>query len=251
PFQFLLERTVPRGLTKEELERRKEKIELTIRVFDILLLNGRELTNLPLSERRKYLLKVVPAEYLVEGRDCENEVALMKFYEEALAQGLEGIVVKNLNSPYEAGQRTYSWLKLKPERDIIDCTIVKALYGRGKRAGFYSSFLLAVRDPAEKKLYTIGKVSNLPEDTMDALRGIIEQTRVSMDDEGVFVKPFVVVEVTYQEIQETDEYTSGYALRVPKVVRFRSDKKIGEIDSIEKLHKLYEMQYERHPFQSL
>jgi len=251
PFQFLLERTVPRGLTEEELEQRKEKIGVTIRAFDILYLNGMELTNMPLSERRKYLLEVVPTEYLVEGRDCENDVALMKFYEEALAQGLEGIVVKNLDSPYEAGQRTNTWLKLKPERDTIDCTIVKALYGRGKRAGLYSSFLLAVRDPAEKKLYTIGKASNLPEDTMDALRDIVEQMRVSIDDEGVFVKPSVVVEATYQEIQETDEYTSGYALRVPKIVRFRPDKKIEEIDSVEKLHKLYEMQYERHPFQSL
>ncbi|MDH5437668.1 MAG: ATP-dependent DNA ligase [Candidatus Bathyarchaeota archaeon] len=251
PFQFLLERTGPRVLTEEELDRRKEKIGLTIRAFDILYLNGRKLTNLPLSERRKYLLEVVPPKYLVEGRDCENEVTLMKFYEESLAQGLEGIVVKNLNSPYEAGQRTLTWLKLKPERDTIDCTIVKALYGMGKRAGFYSSFLLAVQDPAEKKLYTIGRVSNLPEDTMDALRNIVEQTRVNMDDEGVFVKPSVVVEATYQEIQETDNYTSGYALRVPKIVRFRPDKKIEEIDSVEKLHKLYEMQYERHPFRSL
>ncbi|NIR87968.1 ATP-dependent DNA ligase [Candidatus Bathyarchaeota archaeon] len=251
PFQLLLERTVPRGLSEEELKRRREKIGLTIRAFDILYLNGRELTNLPLSERRKYLLEAVPAEYLVEGRDCESEVALMKFYEEALARGLEGIVVKNLNSSYEAGQRTYTWLKLKPERDTIDCAIVKALYGRGKRAGLYSSFLLAVRDPAEKRLYTIGRVSNLPEDTMEALRDIVEKTRVSVDEEGVFVKPSVVVEATYQEIQETDEYTSGYALRVPKIVRFRPDKKIEEIDSVEKLHKLYEMQYERHPFQSL
>jgi len=251
PFQFLLERTVPMKPPEEELEQRKEKTRVTIRAFDILFLNGRELTDLPLSERRKYLLEVVPAEYLVEGRDCENEVELMKFYEEALNMGLEGIVVKNLNSTYEAGQRTYTWLKLKPERDTIDCTIIKALYGKGRRAGLYSSFLLAVRDPKEKKLYTIGKVSNLPEDTMDMLRDIVEQTRTSQDDEGIFVKPSVVVEATYQEIQETDEYTSGYALRVPKVVRFRPDKKVEEVDNVGKLHKLYEMQYERHPFQSL
>jgi len=251
PFQFLLERTVPGKPSKEEVERRKEKVRVTIRAFDILFLNGRELTDLPLSERRKYLLEVVPAEYIVEGRDCENEVELMKFYEEALRRGLEGIVVKNLNSTYEAGQRTYTWLKLKPERDTIDCTIVKALYGKGRRAGLYSSFLLAVRDPEKKKLYTIGRVSNLPEDAMDVLRDIVEQSKISQDDEGIFVKPSVVVEVTYQEIQETEEYTSGYALRVPKVVRFRLDKKVEEIDNIGKLHKLYELQYERHPFQSL
>jgi DNA ligase-1 len=250
-FQALLERTVPRKLTREELERRKEKIGVTIKAFDILFLNGRELVKLPLSERRRYLLEVVPPEFLADGRNCANEVELMGFYEEALKAGLEGVLVKNLDSIYEVGKRTYTWLKLKPERDTIDCTIVKALYGKGKRAGFYSSFLLAVRDPKEKKLYTIGRVSNLPEKTMETLRDIIEATKISEDEQGVFVKPSVVVEATYQEIQETDEYTSGYALRVPKIVRFRQDKKVEEIDDLAKLHKLYELQYERYPAQSL
>jgi DNA ligase-1 len=159
--------------------------------------------------------------------------------------------VKNLNAPYEIGQRTYTWLKLKPERDTIDCTIVKALYGKGKRAGLYSSFLLAVRDPTEKRLYTIGKVSNLPEEVMDALATIVERTKTSGDDEGVFIKPTVVVEVTYQEIQETEEYTSGFALRVPKIVRFRTDKTVSEVDNVEKLKKLYELQYERYPTQTI
>ncbi|MEM2466649.1 MAG: ATP-dependent DNA ligase [Candidatus Bathyarchaeia archaeon] len=251
PFQVMLERTVPRELTPEELAERMEKVRVTYRAFDILFLNGRELICLPLSERRKYLLEVVPPEYLAEGVECRNEVELMRFYDEALKKGFEGIVVKDLSSPYEIGQRTYTWLKLKPERDTIDCTIVKALYGKGRRAGLYSSFLLAVRDPKEKKLYTIGKVSNLPEQTMDALATVIERTKTSEDDEGVFVKPTVVVEVTYQEIQETDEYTSGYALRVPKIVRFRTDKTIEEIDTIDKLKKLYELQYERYPIQSI
>jgi len=242
---------VPRELTPEELEGRREKVKVTIKAFDILFLNGQKLVDLTLSMRRKYLLEIVPAEYLVEGIDCQNEVELMRFYEEALKKKFEGIVVKNLNSPYEIGQRTYTWLKLKPERDTIDCTIVKALYGKGKRAGLYSSFLLAVRDPSEKKLYTIGRVSNLPEETMEAIRTVIEETKTSEDDEGVFVKPSVVVEVTYQEIQETDEYTSGFALRVPKIVRFRMDKIVNEIDSVEKLKKLYDLQYERYPTKSL
>lgn len=251
PFQVMLERTVPRELPPEELKERMEKVRVTFKAFDILFLNGQELTRLPLSERRKYLFEVVPPEYLAEGVECRSEVELMRFYDEALKKKFEGIVVKNLNAPYEIGQRTYTWLKLKPERDTIDCTIVKALYGKGRRAGLYSSFLLAVRDPTEKKLYTIGKVSNLLEQTMDTLRTIIERTRTGEDEEGVFVKPSVVVEATYQEIQETDEYTSGYALRVPKIVRFRTDKTIEEIDNVEKLRKLYELQYERFPTQSI
>ncbi|MGB9714682.1 MAG: ATP-dependent DNA ligase [Candidatus Bathyarchaeales archaeon] len=251
PFQKLLERTVPRELKPEELKERREKVKVTVKAFDILFLNGQELVNLPLSERRRYLLEVVPQEYIVEGVDCKDEVELMRFYDEALRKKFEGVVVKNLNSPYEIGQRTYTWLKLKPERDTIDCAIVKALYGKGKRAGLYSSFLLAVRDSTERKLYTIGKVSNLPEEVMDALATVIEKTKTSEDDEGVFIKPTVVAEVTYQEIQETDEYTSGFALRVPKIVRFRTDKTIDEIDTIEKLHKLYELQYERYPTQTI
>jgi DNA ligase-1 len=251
PFQALLERTVPRKLTPEELELRKKKIGVTIKTFDILFLNGRELIKLPLSERRKYLLEVVPPEFLADGRNCANEVELIRFYEEALKAGLEGVLVKNLNSTYEVGKRTHTWLKLKPERDTVDCTIVKALYGKGKRAGFYSSFLLAIRDPKEKKLYTIGRVSNLPEKTMETLRDIVEATKIRADEQGVFVKPSVVVEATYQEIQATDEYTSGYALRVPKIVRFRPDKKVEEIDDLAKLRKLYELQYERYPAQSL
>jgi DNA ligase-1 len=251
PFQALLERTVPRKLTLEELKSRKKKIGVTIKAFDILFLNGRELVKLPLSERRKYLLEVVPPEFLAEGKNCANEVELIRFYEKALKTGLEGVLVKNLNSVYDVGKRTHTWLKLKPERDTLDCTIVKALYGKGKRAGFYSSFLLAVRDPKEKKLYTIGRISNLPEKTMETLRDIMEATKIGADEQGVLVKPSVVVEATYQEIQETDEYTSGYALRVPKIVRFRPDKKVEEIDDLTKLHKLYALQYERYPAQSL
>ncbi len=251
PFKKLLERTVPRELQPQELAERKEKVGVTVRAFDILFLNGSELTGLPLAERRKYLLQVVPSEYLAEGKDCNNEVELMKSYEEALRAGLEGIIVKSLTSTYAVGERTYTWLKLKPERDTIDCTIVKALFGKGRRAGLYSSFLMAVRGPAEKKLYTIGKVSNLSEENMEALRGIVEKTRTNDDDEGVFIKPTVVMEATYQEIQETEDYTSGYALRVPKVVRFRPDKKVDEIDDTNKLKKLYELQYDRYPVQTL
>jgi len=152
---------------------------------------------------------------------------------------------------HKVGKRTYTWLKPKPERDTVDRTIVKALYRKGKRAGFYSSFLLAVRDHKEKKLYTIGRVSNLPEKTMETLRDTMEANKISANEQGIFVKPSVVVEATYQEIQETDEYTSGYVLRAPGIVRFRSDKKVEEIDDIVKLHKSYELKYERYPAESL
>jgi len=248
PFQYLLKRTVPSELSAKELEERRIRIGLTVKAFDVLYLNGVSLMDMPLSERRRYLLEIVPSEYLAEGIDCEDEIALMRFYDNALRRGLEGVIVKDLGSLYELGRRTHTWLKIKPERDTVDCTIVKAFYGKGRRAGYYSSFLMAVRDPKKRKLYTIGRVSNLPEDTMDSLSTIFEETKMREDEEGILVRPTVVFEVTYQEIQETENYTSGYALRVPKVVRLRHDKKVEEIDDLEKLRRLFELQYERYPF---
>jgi len=251
PFQTLLERTVPTRVPSPEDLEGKRKVAVTVRAFDVIYLNGRDLTNLPFSERREFLVDIVPAQYLVMGKECQNEVELMGFYEQALRLGYEGIVVKNLSFTYEFGQRTYGWLKLKPERDTIDCTLVKAYFGKGKRAGYYSSFLMAVRDPEQRRLYTIGRVSNLSENTMAELRNVVEATKTSQDEEGVSMRPTIVTEVTYQEIQNAEEYTSGYALRVPKVVRFRPDKTVEEIDSLEKMHKLYELQYERQTPQTL
>jgi DNA ligase-1 len=86
---------------------------------------------------------------------------------------------------------------------------------------------------------------------MVELKRIVESTKVGHDEEGVFVKPSIVAEVTYQEIQISDEYTSGYALRVPKVIRFRPDKHIDDIDTLEKLNRLYNLQYERQAPQSI
>ncbi len=251
PFQALLERMASKELPARKLQKNREEVAVAVRAFDILYINGRELADLPLSERRKYLAEVVPSEYLVESQICQTEIELMGFYEEALKKGYEGIVVKNLDSPYTFGQRTYAWLKLKPERDTIDCTLIKAFWGKGKRAGLFSSFLMAVRAPDEKKLFSIGRVSNLSESVMEELRNIVEHTKYDQDEEGVFVKPSIVVEVTYQEIQVATSYTSGYALRVPKVVRFRSDKSVDEIDTIKKMQELYELQYERLTLQTL
>ncbi|UCH31931.1 MAG: ATP-dependent DNA ligase [Candidatus Bathyarchaeota archaeon] len=251
PFQLLLERTIPKKLSPQRGKGKKEKVIVTLRAFDIVFLDGRELGNRPFVERREHLSNVVPSEFLVENRKCHSEVELMGFYEETLHLGYEGIVVKNIESPYEFGRRTHTWLKFKSERDAIDCTLIKAFYGKGKRAGLFSSFLMAVRDPTKRKLYTIGKVSNLPDKTLEELKQLVEETKISHDELGVFIKPSIVVEVTYQEIQLTDEYTSNYALRVPKIIRFRSDKSVEEVDTLDRMKKLYEIQYERQISQTL
>ncbi|HID90623.1 TPA: ATP-dependent DNA ligase [Candidatus Bathyarchaeota archaeon] len=247
PFQYMLKRTVPREL-KEEVFR---EIRLSIKAFDILYLNGESLMDKPLRERLRFLGMVVPDEYQATAAICGDELELMDFYQEALRQGLEGIIVKDLGSVYEAGRRTYTWLKLKPERDTVDCVVVKALYGKGRRAGLYSSFELAVRHPTERKLFTIGRVANLPEGLLASIASQIDRLKTGEDREGAFVRPGIVLEVTYQEIERAKEYTSGYALRVPKFVRLRDDKTVEEIDTVKKIERLYELQYERFPAKEL
>ncbi len=238
PFQYLLERTLPR---KFELER-VEKVRVTIRAFDIVYYDGKSLVSTPLYERIPILMSVVPEEFLAEGKTCTTPGEVEKYFREAVDRGYEGVMVKALDSIYEPGKRTYTWLKLKPLRDTIDAVVVKAYYGTGLRAGYYSSLLLAVRDPEVRKLYTIGRVSNISEELMDRLKARFDQLIVRRDREGVVLKPEVVVEVTYMEIQKSPEYSSGYALRVPKIVRVRSDKTVEEIDTVDKIRELYTSQ---------
>ncbi len=235
PFQYLLERTLPRKYESE----RAEKVRVTIKAFDIVYYDGRSLLSTPLQERIPILMSVVPREFLAEGETCTTPGEVEKYFKDAVGRGYEGIMVKALDSIYEPGKRTYTWLKLKPLRDTIDAVVVKAYYGTGLRAGYYSSLLLAIRDPEDRKLYTIGRVSNISEDLMDRLKTRFDQLIVRRDRDGIVLRPEVVVEVTYMEIQKSPEYSSGYALRVPKIVRVRNDKTVEEIDTLDKIREIY------------
>lgn len=243
PFQKILHRTSPKDYANAK------DVDLTVRAFDILYSENMNLMNMPLSIRLEYLAKTVPPPYLAEGRTCKTETELTRYYEEIMLKGAEGIMVKNLNSPYVAGERTYTWLKLKPDRDTLDCVVVKAYYGRGSRTGLYSTFLLAVRDPIEKKLYTVGGVSSLTDQQMIDLKDKFDRLKTANDRDGIWVKPTIVMEVMYAEIQESQEssaeHTSGFGLRFPNVVCVREDKSVSDIDTLDHLKTLYETQSTR------
>jgi DNA ligase-1 len=239
PFQEVLHRTTSKEYSQNE-------IGLTVKAFDILYCNGMNLMNQPLTVRLEYLMKVVPQQYLADGQTCKTEAEIMQFYQQTISKGAEGIMVKLLNSIYQAGERTYTWLKLKPERDTLDCIVIKAFYGKGHRAGLYSTFLLAVRSSTEKKLYTVGKVSSLSDSQMIDLKEKLDQLKTRQDQDGVWVKPALIMEVIYGEIQESTEHTSGYALRFPNVIRIRQDKTVADADTLEHLQTLYETQNSRY-----
>jgi DNA ligase-1 len=239
PFQEVLHRTTATEYTDNG-------IGLTVKAFDALYYNGVNLMNEPLSVRLEYLAKAVPERYLAEGQTCKTEAEVTAYYERLVGKGAEGIMVKMLNSPYQAGERTYTWLKLKPERDTLDCVVVKAYYGHGHRAGLYSTFMLAVRSSTEKKLYTVGEVSSLTDTQMIDLKPKLDQLATRRDQDGVWLKPALIMEVMYGEIQESPKLTSGYALRFPNVIRIRNDKTVEDADTLEHLQTLYETQNTRY-----
>ncbi len=155
PFQSISQRIK----RKYNIEKTARELPVELNVFDILYYNGEDLLETPFKERTELLRKIihpekwklVPARQLITSDEKEAE----KFYEEALKDGEEGVMIKALNSPYKPGARVGHMLKLKPEADEFDLVIVKAEYGTGKRAGWLTSFDVSCRDSG--KLLEIGK----------------------------------------------------------------------------------------------
>ena len=165
----------------------------------------------------------------------------MKFYREALKIGEEGIMIKSLDAPYEQGRRTGYMCKLKPVVNDLDLVIVGAEYGSGKRGGLLTSYVLGCKN--EKEFLEVGKVSSgLKEKveegtTYDEMTKILKELIISEEGNEVKVKPKVVVAVTYQNIQNSPSYSSGYALRFPRITFYRPDKGVDEIETIQAIKK--------------
>jgi DNA ligase-1 len=162
-------------------------------------------------------------------------------FAESKGIGHEGLVVKEPESHYHPGKRGRHWVKLKRELDTIDAVIVIAEFGHGKRAGTLSDYTFAVRDG--KELKTIGKAySGL---TDSEIGEMTEKLRsIAVRDEGyrLAVRPEIVLEVAFDSIQKSDRHDSGFALRFPRIKYIRADKTVNDIDTMEKVRRVYERQ---------
>lgn len=249
PFQNISQR-IKRKYDIEELTR---KIPVMVNVFDIMSYNNESLLNAPFSRRRHIIERIVktmpeklqPIRQIVTDNVKEAE----KFYHESLAKGNEGIMAKNLEAPYKPGSRVGYGMKIKPVLETLDLVIVKADSGEGKRAGWLTSFTLACFDRKKEKLLEIGKVSTgvkekeqemgvTYEELTKILKPLVEETK----GKEATVKPKIVIEVAYEEIQKSQEYSSGYALRFPRFVRIRHDKRKEDINTINDIEKIYSTQ---------
>jgi DNA ligase-1 len=204
--------------------------------------------NCPFKERSALLRKVVekhPYKIICAKQIItDSEGKAKEFFDEALRNNQEGVMIKNLNGIYKPGSRVGYMVKLKPEHRDLDLVIVGAEYGKGKRAGWFSSFILACKDGKNGKFLEVGKVGTGIKEKSEGvsfseLTKLLKPLIIESEGKNVKVKPKIIVSVIYQEIQKSPTYSSGYALRFPRVVVLRQDKPLSEINSLDDIKREY------------
>jgi DNA ligase-1 len=232
PFEAISQRI----RRKYEIEKLVRELPVEINVFDVLYYEGKSYLESPFSERRKLVEKIVhekervirPAIQII----TSSEEEAMKFYKNALKVGEEGIMIKTLDAPYKQGRRVGYLVKLKPVLNDFDLVIVGAEHGTGKRGGWLTSYIVACSD--DGNLVEVGKVSSgLKEKesegtTYDEMTRLLKPLITGEEGGRVNVKPKIVVSVNYQNIQESPSYSSGYAMRFPRITAYRPDR--GTVD---------------------
>jgi DNA ligase 1 len=239
PFQELMRRF--RRI--HDVEALRKEIPLKLFLFDLLYLDGENLMPRPYRERWDRLERLVPAPLLVPRLVSSDRAQLETFLQQALGAGHEGLMAKNLESPYQSGKRGKLWFKIKPA-ETLDVVILAAEWGHGRRTGTLSNYWLGVRDGDQWQM--IGKTFKglTDQQRLDLMQRLL-QVKTSEDSWVVHVRPELVVEVAYNEIQASPRYSSGYALRFARVVRIREDKSAMDADTYDRLKSLYLRQFER------
>ena len=268
PFQETTKRR-----RKYQIEEMAKKLPLVLFAFDLLYLNGRDICEKPYRERRKLLESIIPKKdnqtvRLAEERVLKNAEGISKFFNESVSEGLEGLMLKKLASPYVAGGRGFHWIKFKRSQageltDTIDCVLLGVYAGRGKRTAFgVGGLLVGVYDAKKDKFVTISRIgTGLTDEEFRKVNEIAKKLRVSHKPARVdakiepsyWVEPKVVMEIYADEITRSPIHTAGeedgigYALRFPRLVKFReSDKRAEDATTVSEVKKLYEAQYKHH-----
>ena len=223
------------------------QVPVSFVAFDLLLLDGRTLLDLPLAERRLLLERLLakaeqPALQFTRAELCRTVDEIEDRFLLALNTGNEGLLAKAPESPYVPGRRGQFWMKLKRPLATLDVVVTIAEYGHGKRRGLLSDYTFAVRD--DGRLVNIGKAySGLTDvEIKELTQYFLEHTT---EDRGFQrdVEPTIVLEVAFNNVQRSDRHDSGFALRFPRIVRLRPDKPVAEIDTLARVRKIFDSQH--------
>jgi DNA ligase-1 len=228
PFQETMSRFGTR-LEKEVLR----EVPLTPFLFDCLHLDGEDLIDRPASERFEALRSVTGAELLAPRIVTGDADEAARFLDDVIDRGHEGVMVKALDAPYEAGRRGASWLKVK-RAHTLDLVVLAAEWGHGRRRGWLSNVHLGARDPVTGGFVMLGKTFKGMTDEMLAWQTErLLELETTRDAYTVHVRPELVVEVAFDGVQASTRYPGGVALRFARVKRYRPDKRADEADTIE------------------
>ncbi len=237
PFQELMRRF--RRI--RDVEARAKEIPLALFFFDCLLANGRPLVDEPYERRWAALAEATGGRYLAERAVVDSAEAGEAFLARALAAGHEGLMAKDLRSGYEPGGRGKRWFKLK-RAESVDCVIIAADRGSGRRVGWLSNYHLAVRDG--EGFADVGKTfKGLTDREFTAITARLQSLATGDDGYTVRARPEIVVEVAFNEIQRSPTYPSGFALRFARITRIRDDKMPAQATTLDELRALYQRQF--------
>ncbi|HEX5041411.1 MAG TPA: ATP-dependent DNA ligase [Candidatus Polarisedimenticolaceae bacterium] len=232
PFQV----TMRRFGRKLEVERARASLPLTPFFFDVLHGDGIDLLDRPARERAEILAQLAPGT-LVPRIVTADPAQASAFLGEALARGHEGVMAKALDAAYEAGRRGSAWLKVKRPQ-TLDLVVLAAEWGHGRRAGWLSNLHLGARDPGGG-FVMLGKTFKGMTDAMLAWQTRrFQDLAVATDGRVVHLRPEIVVEIAFSDVQESPQYPAGMALRFARVKRYREDKTAAEADTVETVRAL-------------
>jgi DNA ligase 1 len=220
---------------------RADSTRLRALFFDCLRRDGVDLLDEPLIDRRAHLVELVGSR-AVPAIVTDDPERAEGFLAEALTTGHEGVMVKAVGSPYEAGRRGKAWVKVKPVH-TLDLVVLAAEWGHGRRRGRLSNLHLGARDPAadgsEDRFVMVGKTfKGLTDDLLAWQTGRLQELAVDERDHTVFVRPELVVEIALDGVQVSTRYAGGVALRFARVRRYRGDKDPTDADTIDSVRAL-------------
>jgi len=235
PFQT----TMSRFGRRLEIDRMRRDLPLTPFFFDLLYLDGSPLLDEPARRRLTALADAVPESMLVPRLLTSSTTEARRFLQTALERGHEGIMAKALDAPYQAGHRGRRWLKVKPA-NTLDLVVLAAEWGHGRRQGWLSNLHLGARNPMDGGFVMLGKTfKGMTDEMLDWQSKKLLELEVARDGYTVYVRPELVVEVAFNEVQASSQYPGGVALRFARIKRYRTDKTAGEADTIESVQQIY------------
>lgn len=238
PFQI----TMRRFGRKLDVEKLQAELPMQAFFFDCLRFEGESLADRSARERFAALERAVPASLRIPQLVTASAQEAQAFYDAALAAGHEGVMAKALDAPYEAGNRGASWLKIK-RAHTLDLVVLAAEWGHGRRTGKLSNLHLGALDAATGEYVMLGKTfKGLTDATLEWQTREFLARESHRDQWTVYVRPELVVEIAFSDLQASPRYPGGLALRLARVKRYRPDKRVEEADTMESVRRIYAAQ---------